>query len=118
MAKFDKLLMAAFLMIGCMYVIKSIQTQMGWPYWSFYAIGLTISFVLYAVNCRLINGYIEKRAPAFASREQLVPGTQLWEVTAGLGIVPRWVSLIGILSVGFLLAIVVEAVRWLIVANS
>ena len=40
----------------------------------------------------------EKSAQA-ASSEEVLSGVQLWELTAGLGMVPKWVSLIGILAI-------------------
>jgi hypothetical protein len=40
----------------------------------------------------------EKSARA-ASSEEVLSGVQLWELTAGLGMVPKWVSLIGILAI-------------------
>lgn len=48
--------------------------------------------VLYLGNAFLIRSYITKRAPEFADDEN-------WEITAGTGIVPRWVSFLGLLCI-------------------
>jgi len=65
---------------------------------------LGIGVALYLLNMVLIRKYILDRAPDFANDED-------WELTAGLGIVPHWVSWIGI--IGFAL-IVTAALPWLI----
>lgn len=43
--------------------------------------------------------YIKKRAPEFANDE-------MWEFTAGMGVVPKWVSYIGLLAISALIAAV------------
>lgn len=70
-----------------------------------------LAAVLYVVNVTLIQYYIKKRAPDFASGEEVVPGVQTWELTAGLGVVPRWVSVLGLLSVS---ALITAVLPWLI----
>jgi hypothetical protein len=56
--------------------------------------------VLYVVSGALTKQYIERRAPEFASTEEsIVKGVQDWEVTAGLGIVPKWVSWLGLFAI-------------------
>jgi hypothetical protein len=45
--------------------------------------------------------------------EEAVPGTRIWEMTAGMGIVPKWVSVIGLLAVS---AFIVAVVPWLVLA--
>ena len=64
---------------------------------------LLIGAVLYVLNSLLIRHYIAKRAPDFASHEEVRPGVQMWELTAGWGVVPRWVSRLGILGLAFLI---------------
>lgn len=60
---------------------------------------LVLAIVLYLVNITLIQLFIKKRAPDFASSDEVTPGVQAWELTAGLGIVPKWVSWIGLLAI-------------------
>lgn len=54
--------------------------------------------LFYLLNIGLIQYFIKRRTPDFASSEEVIPGVQKWEMTAGLGIVPKWVSVIGLLS--------------------
>ena len=72
-------------------------------------IGLAIS--LYLLNAFLTQYFIRRRTPDFASSEEVLPGTQKWELTAGLGIVPEWVSMIGLLAIS---ALVTAIVPWVI----
>lgn len=65
---------------------------------------LVLAVVLYMINNRLIVHYIRSRAPEFANAGD-------WELTAGLGIVPQWVSWIGLLSISALLA---AAIPWIV----
>jgi hypothetical protein len=67
-------------------------------------IGLAI--FLYFLNIVLIRHFIAKRTPNFSSAEEVLPDVQKWELTAGLGIVPRWVSVIGLLAISTLIAAV------------
>lgn len=62
-----------------------------------------IGVALYYSNTVLIGMFISKRAP-----EALEDGT--WEDTAGTGIVPKWVSVIGLIGIGFVPAGVVVAI--------
>jgi len=52
----------------------------------------------------LIRYYIKLRTPEFANDED-------WDKTAGLGIVPRWVSVIGLLSIS---ALITAILPWII----
>lgn len=72
-------------------------------------IGLGI--LLYFLNLVLIQYFIKKRTPDFASYEEVRPKVQKWELTAGLGIVPKWVSLLGLLAIS---ALVTAIVPWVI----
>lgn len=75
-------------------------------------VGLAIlAIILYLVNITLIQFFIKRRAPEFASNEEVIPGSQSWELTAGLGIVPKWVSWIGLLSIS---AIITAILPWLV----
>lgn len=88
----------------------TLQRNFGWPYWSFFAVCLFLAALSHLISASLIGYYIEKHAPDLASRGEIVPGTEAWELTAGLGVVPKWVSWIGMLSIGFMLAMPFEIV--------
>lgn len=92
----------------------SIVRTLGWPYWAYHALVISVGVVLYLVNNFLIVGFIRKRAPEFASSEESLPGLQKWELTAGTGVVPKWVSFIGLVSIAFFLASPFELVAWLL----
>lgn len=72
---------------------------------------LVLAVVLYLVNITLIQLYIKKRASDFASSDEVMPGVQAWELTAGLGIVPKWVSWIGLLAIS---ALITAVLPWVI----
>ena len=67
---------------------------------------LCLAVVLHFLNAGLVQFFIKKRAPDYASSDEVAPGLQAWELTAGLGIVPKWVSWIGLLAISALLATV------------
>lgn len=96
--------------ILCLAVLFAFSTMLavrslGWPRWSYYAVLTVLAILLYVLNSVLIKRYISRRAPAFASTEDVEPGVQAWELTAGAGIVPRWVSGIGLAAFACLLAL-------------
>ncbi|MFH2012653.1 MAG: hypothetical protein ABIJ37_08155 [Pseudomonadota bacterium] len=62
--------------------------------------------LLYLLNIVLIQYFIKGRTPDFASSEEVIQGVQKWEMTAGLGIVPKWVSIIGLFSISALITAV------------
>jgi hypothetical protein len=85
------------------------QRIFSWPYWAYYILAAAFGAALYLLNNFLIVYYIRKRSPEFASKESLPEtGFQKWELSGGLGIVPRWVSLLGLLGIGFIFAIPFE----------
>ena len=100
------LLLAAAIGVAVEYVIIS----MGFPSWPYFACLLEIAGSTYVGNCVLIRYYIKKRAPEFASEEEVMPGIQKWELTAGVGIVPKWVSWTGLIAVASLLAMLMPVV--------
>lgn len=67
---------------------------------------LGLAFALYVVNSLLIQHFIRKRAPELATDET-------WELTAGLGIVPKWVSFLGLLSISAVITAVLPLIGWL-----
>jgi len=72
-------------------------------------VGLTV--LLYLLNVLSIQYFIKKRMPDFASSEEVLPDVQKWELTAGLGIVPKWVSVIGLLAIS---SLVTAVLPWVI----
>lgn len=76
------------------------------------SIGLIgFAVLLYLLNIGLIQYFIKRRTPDFASSEEVIQGVQKWEMPAGLGIVPKWVSVIGFLSIS---ALITAAMPWII----
>lgn len=77
---------------------------------STYFFGFSISgfgLFLYVINNVLIRYFINKRAPG-----TFEDGS--WEMTAGSGIVPKWVSVFGLLGMGFVPSgLVVALLLWL-----
>ncbi len=92
----------------------SITRAFQWPYWAYHVLVVSVGIVLYLANNFVIVGYIRKRAPEFASKQEAFLGVQKWELTAGLGIVPTWVSFVGLASMAFFLACPFELVAWLV----
>jgi hypothetical protein len=72
---------------------------------------LVFSAFLYATNIILIQYFIRKHAPDLASTEEIAPGLQTWELSAGLGVVPRWVSVLGLLAIS---ALITGVLPWVI----
>jgi hypothetical protein len=66
------------------------------------------SIFLYLLNVALIKYFVKKRTPDFTSSEEVLPGIQKWELTAGLGIVPKWVSVVGLLAISALVTAVLH----------
>lgn len=67
---------------------------------------LFLAVVLHLVSATLTQLFIKKHAPDFASTNEVIPGVQAWELTTGLGIVPKWVSCIGLLAISALVTAV------------
>src|SRR5690606_14459751 len=65
---------------------------------------VVIGAVGYSLSAALMSYYLERRMPGLldtdASLPPPAPGQKyLWEKTAGTGIVPKWVSLVNLLSI-------------------
>jgi hypothetical protein len=58
---------------------------------------LVLAIGLYLLSTILVQYFIKKRAPKFAN-------DQMWGLTAGTGIVSKWVSSVGLLSVSAAIA--------------
>ncbi|MCF8056656.1 MAG: hypothetical protein K9K37_08460 [Desulfocapsa sp.] len=69
-----------------------------------------LGFALYFTNVILINKYIKKNAPDFLDYNESSSGNQKWESTAGLGVVPKWVSLLGLMAIS---AIITAILPWI-----
>ena len=75
------------------------------------SLGLIVfALLLYFLNIGLIQYFIKRKTPDFASSEEVTPGVQKWEITAGRGIVPKWVSVIGLLSIS---AFITAVLPWI-----
>lgn len=88
----------------------------GLPFWVGTVFLLSLATILYTLNILLMRHYIEKGAPGLLDIDVDFPppkngGEYLWEMTAGSGIVPKWVSWIGMGAI----ACVGGACLWLIV---
>jgi len=70
-----------------------------------------VAILLYLLNTILIQYFIKRRAPHFASSEKVAPSVQKWELTAGLRIVPKWVSALGLLAIS---ALITALLPWII----
>ena len=79
--------------------------------WQVSLVLIGLAILLYFLNIVLIKYFIKKRTPDFASSEDVLPDVQKWELTAGLGIVPKWVSMIGLLSIS---ALVTAVLPWVV----
>ena len=74
-----------------------IPIMVAWKAGSTYAFGFSISAVgllAYLGNITLIRFFISRRAPSTLVNDA-------WEETAGKGIVPKWVSVLGMIGMGF-----------------
>ncbi len=109
-----KFILICVLTFGAASAGLSIVRALQWPYWAYHVLVICVGIVLYLVNNFLIVGSIRRRAPEFASSEEALPGLQKWELTAGTGIVPKWVSFIGVVSIAFILASPFELFAWLL----
>jgi hypothetical protein len=72
-----------------------------------FAFSLFIAGVLlYFINIMLIRHFIKRKAPSSFDGS--------WEMTAGTGIVPKWVSELGLVGIGFILsALILALLLWL-----
>jgi len=69
-------------------------------------IGITsvlIGLLFYFLNVLLIRFFINKKIPGLIEVDMNLPEPRrseeyLWEKTSGAGVVPKWVSLVGLLS--------------------
>ena len=75
----------------------AIPVLVAWKDGSTYAFAFSVSGVglaVYLANIALIRFFILSRAPSTLTDDT-------WEQTAGKGIVPKWVSVLGLVGMGF-----------------
>jgi len=75
---------------------------------------ILLAGLFYISNILLIRYFINKKASRLLEMDLILPpppkGKEyLWEKTAGTGIVPKWVSVIGLLSIS---AFITAVVPW------
>lgn len=73
----------------------------GLPFWVGSIFLVSLGAALYVLNVVLIRFYIEKNVPGLLEIDTVLPTPAkgqdyLWEMTAGTGTVPKWVSWVGI----------------------
>lgn len=77
----------------------------GTPPWAAGVLLVIIGVAFYLGSIFLIRSYVTRKAPEFANDE-------MWELTAGLGIVPKWVSFLGILAIPAFIAAGIWFFQW------
>ena len=88
-------------------VAANVVRTFGMQRWQVSLILVALAVFLYVSSVLLIHYFIRRNAPEFASSEEVIPGMQKWQMTAGMDIVPKWVSLLGIYSFAALFTAVV-----------
>ena len=83
----------------------ALVVALGLPIWCYYVILIALAILLWVAHGALTGRYIARRNPEYLSNQEVIPGVQKWELTAGSGVVPRWVSYLGIASLGALFAL-------------
>ena len=88
----------------------------GLPFWIGTLFLVSLGAFLYALNIILIRYYIEKNVPELLEIDAALPTPvkgqdHLWEMTAGTGTAPKWVSWVGMGAI----ACVVGGCVWLAV---
>ncbi len=78
--------------------------------WLFSLVLFGTSIFFYLLKNRLNKYYKKKKAQDFASKEEAFPGIQKQKLNAGVGIVPKWVSVFSLLSI---LALIAAVVLWI-----
>jgi len=89
--------------------------------WGLIFVGIGIA--CYVVNVALIKHYLDKGVPGLLEIDAALPppteGQEyLWEKTDGTGIVPKWVSCIGLLPMAALpiggVLLLIALIKWVI----
>jgi hypothetical protein len=90
--------------------IKWLLIQLGAPSWAYFVVLPMVGTLCYVSSCLLTSFFIQKRAPDFANDEVVFGDIRKWELTSGLGIVPKWVSWIGLLSIACIVALLMPVI--------
>lgn len=104
-----------WILVGTALFLEAVDIFLGWG-----ALLLAcLSALLYFVNSYLTMRFIKKNAPGVLEIDILLGkppkgGEYLWEKTAGTGVVPKWVSFIGIFSYACFIGTVIWLIIWLI----
>lgn len=77
----------------------------GLPPWVAGVVLCILGVVLYFGNVLLIRSYVNKRSHELENNA-------MWEMTAGTGIVPKWVSFLGLLAYPAFIAAVIWFFTW------
>jgi len=90
----------------------------GLSFWWGAAFLACLGILLYLSNVFLIRHFIKRKVPGVleldaAYGRPMKNGEYLWEKTAGTGIVPKWVSWIGMGSYACFAGIVIWLITWI-----
>ena len=91
---------SVFLMVAALF-----NKYTGAPPWVAGVVLCVAGVGLYLGNVLLIRSYVIKRSPELANDE-------MWEMTAGTGIVPKWVSFLGLLAIPAFIAAGIWFFEW------
>jgi hypothetical protein len=108
---FVRILILTFMATG---IAILTQRAIGVAEWWAYVVPIPYAAICYVANVLLLERYIERNAPELANFDEAVPGVQTWALTARTGVVPKWVSLIGLLAIGFIPAIPFQLIATLL----
>jgi len=108
----------AFLVILSTMVASLFIKLTGIPFWSGALVLVSFAVVLYGLNIVLIRHYIEKHVPGLLDVDAALPLPEkeqnyLWETTAGTGIVPKWVSWVGMGAIACIVGSCIWLAVWL-----
>jgi hypothetical protein len=92
-------------------VAMNIMREFELQKWIVSLILIFVGIFLYLSSNFLIKYFIKKKAPDFATNDEVIPNQQAWEITAGLGVVPKWATNIGLVGIAALFTAIVP---WLI----
>ena len=113
------------IVVATVVATQIIGDNLGLSWWFVGGALVLLGVAGYVANVQLILYYIRKSAPGLIEIDTALPrpppgGEYLWERTAGTGIVPRWVSFLGLVAYGcfasgalFLVCATVRLVRGL-----
>ncbi len=98
-------------MLMCMVASLFVKAT-GLPFWTGGIFLFFLGIILYVINVRLITHFIDSKMPGLLDIDYMLPpppkGEEyLWEKTAGTGIVPKWVSWIGLCALACGVGIIV-----------